>query len=214
MEKSSNIFIQIDDFIFKKLDLLKSDGAFQKFNDLLSALDESKQKLVAQIATFFLILAPFTFVLIFWWGNFQTKKSLDIKKQIIEQIATFEGNQNALTNVSASYLSPNAINGQEDLDNKIRNILSQHGIDQQKVSVANFHQTSISSSVAKVEAEVTFSNFGTNDFSAFMRSMVESERFKIFKINLVKNKEDNLLQGTISLMHMGQNALIPDETEE
>ena len=210
MEKSSNIFIKIDEFIFKKLDLLKNDGVFQKFNDALSNLDEAQQKLVAQITTFTLILIPFLFALFLWWGNSQTKKTLEIKKQIIEQIALFDGNQNALNNISANYLSPSAIGSQEDLDNRIRNILSQNAIDQDKVTVTNFQQTSTSSTVAKVEADLNFTNFGTNDFSIFMRTLVERERLKITKVDLTKNKETNLLQGTISLMHMGQNLVTPE----
>jgi hypothetical protein len=211
MEKSSSIFIKIDEFIFSKLDLLKSDGSFQKFNDMLSSLDEQKQKLIAQITTFVFLLAPFIFVLVLWWGNSQTKKGMEIKKQIIEQISIFEGNQNALNNVSANYLSPNAIMGQEDMDNKIRNILSQHGIDQSKVSVSNFRQASTSSNVAKIEADVSFNNFGTNDFSNFMRSMIETERFKVLKVDLTKDKATNLLQGTFSLMHMGQSPVMPGQ---
>jgi hypothetical protein len=210
MEKSSNIFIKIDDFIFKKLDLLKNDGVFQKFNDGLTNLEESQQKLVAQLTTFAFILLPFVFVLVLWWGNSQTKKTLEIKKQIIEQIALYEGNQSALTNISANYLSPTAISSQEDLDNRIRNILSQNAIDQEKVTVSNFHSTSTSSTVAKVEADLNFRNFGTNDFSSFMRTLVERERLKIIKVDLTKNQENNLLQGTISLMHMGQNAVTPE----
>lgn len=210
MEKSSNIFIKIDDFIFKKLDLLKNDGVFQKFNDVLSNLEESQQKLVAQLTTFAFILLPFIFALILWWGNSQTKKSLEIKKQIIEQIALYDGNQNALNNISANYLAPSAIGSQDDLDNRIRNILSQNSIDQDKVTVSNFQTTSTSSTVAKVEADLIFTNFGTNDFSAFMRTLVERERLKIMKVDLTKNKETNLLQGTISLMHMGQNAVTPE----
>lgn len=210
MEKSSSIFIKIDDFIFKKLDLLKNDGVFQKFNDAISNLDEAGQKIVAQLTTFAFILIPFIFVLVLWWGNSQTKKGLEVKKQIIEQIALFDGNQNALNNISSNYLSPSAIMGQEDLDNRIRNILSQNAIDQDKVTVSNFQQTSTSSTVAKVEADLSFRNFGTNDFSVFMRALVERERLKITKVDLIKNKEDNLLQGTISLMHMGQNQTSPE----
>ena len=95
MDKSSNIFIKIDDFIFKKIDSLKSDGVFQKFSDAMMLLDEAGQKIVAQVTAFIFILVPFIFVLFLWWGNLQTKKELDIKKQIIEQIALFDGSQNA-----------------------------------------------------------------------------------------------------------------------
>ena len=205
MEKTSNIFIKIDDFIFKKIDILKNDGAFQKFNDLMSMLDESRQKIITQLIAFFFILIPFFVVLILWWGNTQTKKEIDLKKQIIEQIALFDGNQNALNNISSNYLSPSAISGQDDLDSRIKSILSQNNIGQEKVTVNSFNQASSSSTIAKVEAELSFNNFGTNDFSVFMRTLVERERLKIIKVDFNKNKENNLLDGTISLMHMGPN---------
>lgn len=205
MEKSPSIFIKIDEFIFHKLDYLKTEGVFQKFNDMLSSMEEAQQKLIAQLTTFFFILIPFIFTLFLWWGNYQTKKAIEVKKQIIEQIAIFEGNQTTLNNISSNYLAPSAILGREDLDNKIRNLLSQNSIDQSKVNIQNFNQTSTSSTVAKIEAQISFQNFGTNDFSTFMRSLVENERFKIIKIDLTKNKETSLLNGSVSVRHMGQN---------
>ncbi len=210
MEKQS-IFIKIDEFIFSKLDLLKSEGISQKFNDAISGLDEDQQKVIAQVTTFSFILIPFLIVGLLWWGNSQTKKAINTKKQIIEQIALFDGNNNALNNISANYLAPAAIQGQNDMDNKLRNILSTNAIDQEKVHIANFHQTSTSSKVGKIEAEVTFNDFGTTDFGNFMRGLIEMERFKVLKVDLTKNKETNLLRGSISLMHMGQNPFQPEE---
>ena len=88
MEKTKNIFIKINDFIFKKIDLFKSDGSFQKLNDILGGLEEEQQKLFAQLLTFFFLLLPFVFVATLWWGNHKAKKNIDIKNQILEQIST------------------------------------------------------------------------------------------------------------------------------
>lgn len=212
MEKTS-FFIKIDEFIFSKLDLLKSEGLSQKFNDAISGLDENQQKVIAQVTTFFFILLPFFFVALLWWGNSETKKAIATKKQIIEQIALFDGNKNALNNISSNYLAPMAIQGQNDMDNKLRNILSTNSIDQEKVSITAFATTSTSSSVGKIEAEVSFNNFGTSDFSNFMRGLIEVERFKVLKVELNKNKDTNLLRGTISLMHMGQNPFAQEQVQ-
>ena len=141
------------------------------------------------------------------------KQSIASKKQIIEQISLFDGNKNALNNVSANYLAPAAIQNQNDMDNKLRNILSTNSIDQQKVHISNFHQTSTSSSVGKIEAEVAFNDFGTSDFSNFMRGLMEVERFKVLKVDLAKNKETNLLKGSITLMHMGQNPFVQEQAQ-
>lgn len=213
MSKGSSFFSQIDEFIFHKLDYLKNEGIFQKINDLLSALEEQQKKTALQIITFLFLFFPFVFVVVLWWGNSQIKKSLEIKTQILEQISFFDGNKNSFNTLSAKTLSPNLIVNKNELDNKIRNILSQNGIDQHKVTLNNFHQISSSSNIEKIEAEVSFTDFGTSDFSNFIRSLLDSERFKILQVKLEKNVETNLLMGTLSLLHLGQTPYEPGETE-
>lgn len=206
MKRLQNIFIKIDDFIFKKIDLLKADGSFQKFNELLVGLEEDQQKIFAQVFTFSLLFLPYLFVLTLWWGNHKTKANLELKGQILEQIASLTGNKEALNSVSSTYVSPNPIMGQEDLDNKVRNLMSASAIDQNKVRIISFNQLSTSNSIAKIETVLNFQNFGTLDFSNFMRSLVEQEKFKIIRINLTKDLTSNLLQGDVSLMHLGKNS--------
>jgi hypothetical protein len=206
MDKSKNIFIKIDEFIFQKIDLLKADGSFQKINDLLSGLEEDQQKIFAQVLTFTMLVIPFLFVATLWWGNHKLKKNMEIKNQILEQVATLTGNKDTLTSVSSTYVAPTAIMGQEDLDNKIRNLMSASSIDQNKVHVLNFSQLSTTSNIAKIEALLSFQNFGTQDFSNFMRALVEQEKFKVMRISLTKDKTTSLLRGEISLMHLGKSS--------
>ena len=203
--KSKNLFIKIDEFIFQKVDLLKNEGFFQKFNDVIANLNEDKQKLTAQIVTFTCLFIPFIFVFVLWWGNYQTKKNIGLKKQIIDQIALLEGNKNTLNNISANFLASSPLNSQDVLDARIRNLLSANSIDPNKVNITSFNQYSTSTTVSKVEAELQFRNFGTLDFSNFLRGIVESEKFKIAKVSLKKIDESKLLQGTITLLHLGQN---------
>lgn len=213
MSTEKSIFIKIDEFIFQKLDLLKAEGIFQKGSDLTANLDENQQKIAAQVAAFGFILLPFVVVLGMWWGNNNAKKGLEVKKQIIEQIALYDGNKTTLNNVAGSYLSPSPISGQDDLDNKVRNIAAGSGIDQAKVSVVQFNQIGQSSNVTKIEADLSFRGFGTNDFSSFMRGLVEQERFKISKVSLTKNNETNLLEGVISVLHLGQTPVMNEMGE-
>lgn len=206
MEDNKNIFIKIDEFIFQKLDLLRADGSFQKINELITTLDENQQKIVAQVLTFSLILIPYMVVATLWWGNHFSKKRLEVKNQILEQISMLNGNKGSLMQVSSTYLAPTPIQSQEDLDNKIRNLMSSVNIDQKKISVHNFSQLSTSSAVAKVEASISFKEFGTQDFSSFMSTLVEKERFKITRISMTKNNTTSLLSGEISLIHLGKTA--------
>ena len=36
--------------------------------------------------------------------------------------------------------------------------------------------------------------------------MVDAEKFKVQKVTLLKNKTNNLLQGDLTLVHIGRNA--------
>ncbi len=206
-----NLFLKIDEFFFQKLDLLKVEGVFQKFDDLIANLNEHQQKIAVQVTTFLFILVPYISVAILWWGNYQLRKNIDLKKQIIDQISIFDGNKGALNNLSASYLAPSPIETQVDLDNKIRNILSQNSINTQKVNVTNYNLASSSSNVTKIEADLKFQDFGTTDFSNFMRGMIENDKFKVTKISLNKNKDTNLLEGLISIIHMSQSLTQPEQ---
>jgi cell division protein FtsB len=205
MEKSKNFFIKIDEFIFQRLDFFKADTSFQKGVELLSGLEEKQQKLFAQIVTFSFILIPFIFVLTLWWGNHTAKVNLAVKSQILEQISTLNANKEARDSVSSTYLAPNAIQGKEDLENRIRSLVSANNIEEQKVRVVNFNQISSTSNISKIEATLGFTNFGTQDFSTLIRALVEREKFKVLRINLAKNKTTNLLNGNISLIHLGKS---------
>ncbi len=206
-----NIFLKVDEFFFQKLDLLKIEGVFQKFDDLIANLNEQQQKIIVQVTTFSFIFLPYIAVTILWWGNYQMKKNIDLKKQIVDQISIFDGNKGAMNNLSSSYLAPNPIETQVDLDNKIRNILSQNSINTQKVNVTSYNLLSSSSNVTKIEADLRFKDFGTTDFSSFMRNMIENDKFKVTKVSLSKNKETNLLEGTLSIIHMGQSLTPPEQ---
>lgn len=205
MDKAKNLFIKIDEFIFQKIDVLKNDSSFQKFNEYLSGIEEDQQKILSQVLTFSLILLPYLVVAFLWWGNHKTKKNLEVKNQILEQIATLNGSRDTLNTVSSTYVSPTPINGREDLEARIVNMNSTTGIDQSKVQVLNFSQLSTSNTISKVEALVSFKNFGTQDFSNFMSALVEQEKFKVMRIDLAKDAATNLLNGEVSLLHLGKS---------
>lgn len=206
MEKQKNIFIKIDEFIFQKIDFLKTDPSFQKMNELLSGLEEKEQKLFAQIITFTFILTPYIFVLFLWWGNHTSKVNMGIKSQILDQISTLNGSKETRSFISASYLSPVAIQSREDLEIKIQNLMASSSIDQNKVRVLSFNQLSSSSNISKIEGSISFENFGTLDFSSFIQAMVEQDKFKITRINMNKNKNSNLLNGDLSVIHLGKTS--------
>ena len=199
------MFKKIDQFIFVKLDLFKNDNSFQKFNDLNSALNEEQQKVIAQVFVFGIALMPYIVSAFFFFGNYKIRKNIELKNQILEQISLLNANHNSLNNTSNQYASTAAYTSKEELDNKIRNLFSSRGIDQNKVSITDFNQINSSSTVSRIETTIHFENFGTQDFSNFLNTLMDAEKFKVQKISLLKNVTNNLLQGDLTLVHIGRN---------
>lgn len=207
MGNARNFFLKIDQFIFNKIDQLKNDSGLLKLNDLLLNLSDEQQRIFIQVLVFSFILIPYLFLTIFWWSNSSIKSRLDFKNQIIDQISLLNGNRDTLSNVTNSYLSTNGINSRDEIEGKLVNIASRYNINSNKVRLLDFSPVSTSSTVTKIEAKVKFSDFGTQDFSNFMRELVEVEKFKIYKIDLNKNIDNSLLEGTLEIRHMGRTGL-------
>jgi len=205
MNSLMKMFKKIDQFIFVKLDLFKNDNSFQKFNDLNSALNEEQQKVIAQVFVFGIALMPYIVSAFFFFGNYKIRKNIELKNQILEQISLLNANHNSLNNTSNQYASTAAYTSKEELDNKIRNLFSSRGIDQNKVSITDFNQINSSSTVSRIETTIHFENFGTQDFSNFLNTLMDAEKFKVQKISLLKNVTNNLLQGDLTLVHIGRN---------
>ena len=205
MNAFKKLFKKIDQFIFLKLDLFKNDNNFQKINDLKANFSEKQQNIISQILVFSLIFIPFLISGFLWMGNARIKKDNELKNQILEQIALLTSNHELLMNTSSQYVSPMAYQNREELDNKIRNIFSSKGIDQNKFSIVDFTPINASSTILKIETTIHFQNFGTQDLSNFLNTMIEIERFKVEKVSLLKNKTNELLQGDITLIHIGRN---------
>lgn len=207
MGKAKHFFIKIDQWIFSKLDQVKNDSSLGKVNDLLLNLTDDQQKIFIQSMVFLFIFAPYFVVIFMWWSNSTIKSKLESKNQIIEQIALLNGNRDALTNASMKFLSSNGINSRDEIENKIVNIASRYNINSSKVHLIDFSPLSSTSTITKTEAKIKFNDFGTQDFANFMREIVDVEKFKIYKVDLNKNTNSSLLEGTIEVRHIGRTGI-------
>lgn len=206
MGKARYFFMKIDQFVFTKLDQLKNDSNFQKLNDVLLNMNDEQQKTFMQVLVFTAIIVPYFMICLFWWSNSNIKNRVEIKNQIVEQISLLNGNKDTLNNISVKYLSTKGLQSKEEIENKIVNIASRYNINSNKIKLIDFFPISSTSTVAKTEAKIKFSDFGTMDFSNFMREIVDIEKFKILRVDLTKNIDNGLLQGTIEVRHVGRTA--------
>lgn len=201
--KKSNFF-KFDQIIFNKIDQLLNDTNFQKMNEPYLALEENQKKIFAQALIFTLILIPYLIVVLIFWSNYNTKKRVEFKNQIIEQISIYNSNKENLNQATVNLLAPNVISSQEKLSEVLNTIASQNQIENQKISIVSFNTLNSSSTVSKIEAVIKIQNFGTKDLSNLLKNLIEIEKFNVVKIDFSKNLDNHLLEGNISLVHLGK----------
>ncbi len=194
-----NAFLKIDQFIFNKLDQLKSDSSIQKLNDIILNLSDEQQKIFSQIIVFGAILIPYLIISIFLFMNYKVRNRIQQKVAVIEQVNLYKGNSRSLQSITDNYLNSNSIFSQGDLESRLINIASQYSIKPEKIQVINFDINNQSTSLSSISARIKFNNFGTNDFSNFMREIINTDKFKILSVDFLKNKEDHLLNGNIEI---------------
>lgn len=205
-EVKESFFKKIDTAIFKQIDQLKNDPNFSKMSDLFTTLSEQESRILQQVMAFGVILLPYLVVAFLFWGNYQTKKTLQLKKQVLDEFEILSSNRNNLLAQGPSLLAPSSLQGQSDLENRVRNVLSSNSIDQSKVSVTSFDVGMSSSTFTKSTSLIQFNKFGTQDFNMLLRNLIEMEKFKVSRVKLKKDVENDLLLGEIELLHLGRNS--------
>ncbi len=205
-EEKQSLFKKIDSAIFRQIDGLRTDPSYNKISDFLNNFSEQESRIIQQVLTFLFLLVPFFFVLILFFSNYQTKKELSLKKQVIEEFDVLNSNRENLMATGPQFLAPSSIQSQSDIESRVRNILSSNAIDQSKISIKNFDVALSTTTFTKTFSTINFNKFGTNDFNLFLKNLVEFEKFKISKIKMSRDMELELLQGEIELLHLGRNS--------
>lgn len=207
------LFQTLDQSLFNLIDQAKSQPAIVQFQDQINALEAKQQKIVSAALSIGAIIFPIAITGILALFNMQERNTIATKREIINYASLIDKSSRDLNQISASSLSGNAIEDRGQLDNLLRNVLSQNQIDQSKAQVVDFNELKRSAMIVSTESKIQISRFANQDFAKFLRSLLEREKFKISAISLATDKETMLLSGTITLMHLGRNSNNTEEME-
>lgn len=156
MLKLSEIYGRIDQFLFQKIDQLKSEQIFQQFIDKISTLGHSQQKILNQTITISCFLLPFLIVSMVFLKNCSIKSEINTKKEIIQLINKYSQKDSQFSAMSRQVLSPHKIDSKSSLNRRITNLLSRKKISTSKVTVNKFNKSDEDNELSKTEANMTF----------------------------------------------------------
>ncbi len=198
-------FKKIDEEIFKKIDQLQNDPTFSKILEAMNSLSEQEKRITQQILSFVFIFTPFLVVLIMFYSNFQLKKTILTKKDVLIEHDIYFSNRETLSAFGPQFLSPIPLLSSGDFESKLSNIISSQNLDADKVKLKNFEILEENNTFVKSLAILSIERFGSMDFSKLLKNLSSSDKFKIQKIQLNKTPENELLSGEIEFLHLGLN---------
>ncbi len=201
MEKSPNTLMQkIDQFIFVKIDALKSHSVYLKFFEQITLLDEETKSIIAKIITIFLIIAPTIIIFYLSYSNNSIVKEIEAREALITLSDKVVKKQINLEKSYQYYLSNAAIPDAGNMKSRIlRSTADAAKID--KITINNFSATEDIKSILKTKAEIDFAEFTLLDFTSLLSSLKKIDKLKINEMNITKNSETNLLKGSIQINH-------------
>lgn len=195
------IFKKIDRAVFESIDKFKLTPNYNVIQDFYNGFEEEQQKVVKGVIIVALFVLPLMLVGIIFWQNSSLQTELDLRKSIVREAQRIIGQNQGLREKSPQVLSQNPIDSDLMMTSRLSNLLSAVGIDLSKIQVSNFSSTSITSNIMRSESDFQFSNLSTDELMNIFTSMIQRDKFRIESVDIKRNTDSNLLQGTFHAVH-------------
>jgi hypothetical protein len=199
--KSLPLFHRIDREIFERLDKFKQTTNYHPIQDFYNSLEEEQQKVFKAVCVALIILIPALMLSIVWWQNNKFKNDLALRTSIVSKSNEIIGQKESLQQIIPQAFSSNPIDDQSMMTSRLSTILSSMGIELAKIQVKEFSTKTITSNLMKSEADFSFNNLSTDELMNMFTSMIAREKFRISELDVLRNKDTNLLQGQFHAIH-------------
>lgn len=198
---SQPIFKKIDRDIFDRIDKFKLSPGYNNIQDFYNGLEEEQQKVFKALVIVLIFILPLLPIGFLFWQNTSLKTDLDTRIALISKANEIIGQKQSLRDVSPNILSDSPIDGESMMTSRISNMLSSVAVDLSKIQVNNYTGEMTSGTIMLSEADFQFSNLSTDELMNIFTNMIQREKFRIQSVDIKRNADTNLLQGTFHAIH-------------
>lgn len=197
----NSIFKRLDTEVFQGLDKLKTHPNYQSFLDFYTNLEDEQQKLFKSGVLVAMILLPLLLVTVLFFQNQSLKSDYAQRVEIYKKANEILAKNQGVRDISSNIFSANPIDSAEMVISKISSALGPAGVDLNKIKVSNFTSNSISSSIINSQATFSFKDMSVNELMDTFMGLIRREKFRIESIQILRNENTNLLQGSFVGTH-------------
>lgn len=199
--KSLPIFRKIDQAIFDRIDKFKQTPSYNPLQDFYNGLEEEQQKLFKGIVILSIFILPLMGLGFILWQNDNLKADLALRTSIVSKANEIIGQSQGLQEITPQVFSSNPIDSESMMTSRISSLMSSMSIDLAKIQVSDFKNDPISSTSMKSESKFSFTNVSTDELMNIFTLMISREKFRISSVEIKRNADTNMLQGSFHGIH-------------
>jgi len=183
---------------------IEARSEYQRFQEFLSSLNEKEKKVVSQTIHLGLIILPLLLILPVWFSNWSLKRSIEEKKELVKTYEQYIKSKENLEVSGQNIYAAGRIDTEQEAQVKIKSYAQRFSIDTNKVAVVNYQPGLASDNLKETRMQVKFQGLALVEFSDFLGSLMNLEKFKISNIRIERDQTSLLLQGHIGLNHFAR----------
>ena len=204
MEERIPLLKRLDTLIFTKIDEFRKTPGYSKLLETYAGLEDDQQKIAKLLMVVSTALIPLLLLGVMWWQNSSVEADLQKRISLVERMQKIIADNGEIGGLSSSVASPTALITDSDLTNRMSSALSSAGIDLSKMRVSNFTSDSVTPTLSRAEADFRFEGLTTDQLVGVFTTLLQRERFRISAVQIARNAESNLLDGTFHGVHFGE----------
>jgi hypothetical protein len=204
-EKDNNLFKRVDAEVFDKIDKVKDHPNLLTIKDFLGTLEDNVINSMKYTGTVIFLILPLLIFSVLKLLNSNVSSNIALKKEMINYSNEIIANKKVISETARRILSADTIETLDIFTSRITNIVTPLGIPLNKIQVSNFVNEVLPGNIAKSEVLIKFSDFTTEDFAAFIKSLSLSNKIKIGKIEIKRNPKKKLIGGIIKTINFSKD---------
>lgn len=194
------IMQKLDSLVAEQMENLKSQGFYQDFLDQYSTFDDWKQDLTKYIMMAVALLLPLFITFIFYLVYSSKASKLAEYEKMIYTSNQIIAKKTAMSKGNGS-IGVSPISNVSVLESKLGSL----GVSTQKVRIASGTFDFIENDgVATANATIEFQELSSSELFTLLNSITLRLRMKLREIQINKNTDNNLLEGSFGVSHFSK----------
>jgi hypothetical protein len=211
MEEKIPLIKRLDTYIFTQLDEFRKTPGHAKIIDFYGSLEDESQKVFKWLLLASTFIIPFLLVAVIWWQNSAIENELNMRIALVERMQQIITQNSEVGGLSSSIAAPTAFTSQDELSGRLSSTISSVGLDISKIRINGFTSEVVSPLLTRSEADFKFDGVSTDQLMGLLTALLQRERFRISAVQINRNNEANLLEGSFHGVHFGETQLADEE---